>query len=196
MAIKNDEGQIYTQELGGILLAKSIDDKTEIKSIACEDVTARAVELGFGYELTAQQTGLASSGVHYYQIETPDTDYLITNTLNSASCVDSANNKTGIMKMCLFEGATTTADGGATGISIANFNRNTLLTNEFTFTYAPTITDNGTLLVCKLISANYALVQGITYQMKANTKYLIQVTNTSDVTIDYMYGLTFFQIPN
>lgn len=196
MAIKNSEGQIYTEELGSILLAKSIDDRTEIKAIACETVEARAIELEYGYNLVGHQDSLASAGVQYYQLLTPSSDYQITARLTYASCIDSSASAQGAIKIALFEDATTTAAGNDTGIVISNFKRDATETAQFTFTFTPTITDNGTNIDQSLLSSyqDISPASGTSYQLLPDTKYLIQITNVGAITVDYLFKLLLFQI--
>lgn len=165
-----------------------------ILSIATESVQARAIELGLGYHVNLNEDTFTSTSVTYYQIETPLTGVLTANIIN-ASCIDVANNKTANCSLEIFEDATTTADGDAIGVIVANYNRNTSETADFTVTHAPTISDNGDKLYHSIFTSGASLSDGITFQLMPATKYLMRVTNTSTVSADYAIELKMFQLP-
>ena len=194
MSIKNTEGQCYTSELGGILLAKSIDSPDEIKALVTESPQARAIEQGKGYNISCYNTALAIAGVDNFLLTTAASTTLVTLDISRIGCIDTANNKDGSIRIEVFEGTTTSADGTETQRCIANFDRNSSNTLNSSITYAPTITADGTLIFHTIASSSYSSSTELTFQTKPSTKYTIRITNTGGIQEEYAFNLIVFEL--
>ena len=110
----------------------------------------------------------------------------------------------GDMDINVYEGATTSADGGA--VASQNTNRNSSNTPSLVLTSAPTVTDAGTLVHTSWLPPTSAgqgqsgatglsgETNGEEWVLQPSTKYLIRITNNSGATIDYAYEMLWYEI--
>jgi choline kinase len=163
-----------------------------IVSIATECVQARAIELGLGFVISHNDT-VASEASDYMLLRTPATG-LITVAFISILAVDGKEVKASYGRIRLYEDAVVSADGTDTGVIISNYNRNSTTTPAFVVKGRPTVTTEGTVLAESLL-AEQLFKHDTTWQLKADTDYLIEVYNDGTVGFDYSVILNVFQIP-
>jgi hypothetical protein len=190
MAFKDADGNMFTNARGGVLLARCIDDRTTIKALAVETAQERAIEMGLGF--LVQHNLTVANGVSNYLLLTTPADHLITLGDLSAIAIDGTHNRAFHGRIKIYEGATATG-GSDTGVLITNYNRRSTVAAEFTVKGTPTVTAEGTELSESLISEE-RFFQTNTLQLKASTKYLIELYNESSVSADFTLTLVLYQI--
>ena len=162
-----------------------------IRSLAVETVQERAIEMGMGYNIMHNNT-LAVDTSDYLLLRTSATNL---NTLSKLKvlAIDGSDNKAFYGRINIYEDATVSADGSDAGIVIANFNRNSLNTPDFVIKDAPTVTDEGTLMVSSLISEEI-LITGTSFQLLPDTDYLIEFYNDSSTSVDFTLDFTIYEL--
>lgn len=162
-------------------------------AMTTESVQGVAIEKGLGYKVTVYNDALASSATDAYLLKTPPTG-LVTFGLNSITCADTANVKSAVVEMNFYEGGTVTANGGDTNVLVRNYNRAFGDANGFIVKSSPTITADGIYVSKTLVSSNVIAYPNITFQLDANTNYILKIKNVSDVTARYVANFTVFDL--
>lgn len=110
----------------------------------------------------------------------------------------------GDVDVLVYEGTTTSADGGA--ITTNNTNRTSTNTPGVDLFSAPTVTDVGTLVHTSWLPPTSAgqgqsgatgisgETNGEEWVLAPSTKYLIRITNLSGATIDYAYEMLWYEV--
>lgn len=184
MAIKNAEGQVFTEELGGTLLARCIDDRTEIKSLATESVQERAVEMGMGFVCTHIVTIGANTNASV-QLTTDDTHLITINNLR----VTSLGTVPAVVE--LYEDATITTPGSSTTRIISNINRRSTILPEFTTLNYPTISDIGTNIMT--ITTDF-VAGNPSFQLLSDTNYILKIYNDTNASVNFIIYFQAFQL--
>ena len=163
-----------------------------VHALTLIDEEHRMVHDGAGFQGDVIQSGLADSGTGNVLIVTGSKSVHL-------RALDVAAGNTPV-QTDFYEGATTSADGTALP-SLINVNRVSLKTPLTAMYYGATVTDNGTKIATTLVpvtAKDAGAVQssfGEELILKANTKYLITLTNNSGGPISWGFKCFFYEIP-
>jgi len=150
------------------------------------------VHVGAFFQANQFTSGLASAASFNYMITT-GSNYSVHSGFTMAT--------TGQCQVTMYEAPTATS---GTTLTVLNKRRSSSRVTESQVVYAPTITSYGTMLDKELIPAgdgskfsagSYGGVdpRGAEWIMNRNTKYLINVVNTSGNTIDLSFAHGFYE---
>lgn len=158
------------------------------------DEPHRMIHDGFMFSLEHSSASLANNG---------DLDLLITVPAGVFPHIRQTGVRVGDTPCTVhfFEGPTTSANG--TALAVYNRNRNSDNTNDVTIYVGPTVSDDGTELVRRLLPASGgfftpggASIQGFSEEwiLAPSTDYLVRVTNESGAAIDLTVDILWYEI--
>jgi len=151
---------------------------------------------GFVFHSSGKNTGLANAATADFLMSVPAGVYPHVQRVR-------LDLEDGDVDLAMYEGVTTSADGGV--ITPFNTNRNSSNTSGAILTGTPTVTDLGTLFhrhwippTATGVGAKAGIMDinafGEEWLLAPSTKYLFRITNNSGGTIDYRWEFVWYEI--